>query len=99
MSMASTKMTFTLDQQTAARIDRTAERLAMSKSGVVREAIREYAERVGRLGEGERLRLLAVFDDLIQRIPKRPAAAVDREVEALRRARRRGGRRTPPTPS
>lgn len=89
------KMTFTLDGPTAERIDRTAQRLGVSKSGVVREAVREYAARAGRLSEGERLRLLEVFDEVVARIPARPALAVEREISAVRRARREGGRRTP----
>ena len=87
-------MTFTLDEQTAARIARTAQRQGMSKSRVVREAVREYAERVGRLSEGERLAMLEVFDDMVSRIPDRPLDAVEREIEDVRRARRGGGRRT-----
>jgi hypothetical protein len=94
--MATTKMTFTLDDETAGRIDRAAARLGMSKSGVVREAVREYAARIGRLSDQERQRILGVFDDVIASIPPRPAAAADREIAALRRARRAGGRRTPP---
>lgn len=93
------KMTFTLDQRTAERIARTAQRLGVSKSGVVREAVREYAARAGSLSEGERLRLLEVLDTVVARIPRRPAEAVDREVAAVRRARRQGGRRTPGTRS
>ena len=88
------KMTFTLDQGTADRINRTAERLGIPKSGVVREAITEYAARAGRLSEAERLRMLAVFDDVVARIPKGCAKAADREIAAIRRARRAGGRRT-----
>ena len=96
MGMAQTvKMTFTLDERTAERIDRTAQRLGVSKSGVVREAVREYAARAGSLSEAERLRLLDVFDTVVGRIPRRPAEVVDRELAALRRARRQGGRRTP----
>jgi hypothetical protein len=90
------KRTFTLDDETAARIDRTAARLGLSRSRVVREAVREYAARVGQLSDDERRRLLGVFDDLLARIPARPAAETDREIAALRRARRAGGRRTPP---
>ena len=86
-------MTFSLDERTAARIAQAAERLGLPKSGVVREAVREYAERVGRLGEGERLRLLALFDELVPRIPRRAAKAVNAEVAAVRAARRQGGRR------
>jgi hypothetical protein len=90
------KMTFTLDDRTAERIARTAQRLGLSKSGVVREAVREYAARVGSLSEGERLRLLEVFDTVVARIPARPASEVDREIAAVRRARREGGRRQRP---
>jgi predicted DNA-binding protein len=90
------KRTFTLDDETAARIDRTALRLGIPKSGVVREAVREYAARAGRLGDDERRRLLAVFDDVVGRIPPGTAAAADREIRAVRRARKAGGRRTPP---
>lgn len=93
--MASGKMTFTLDQDTVQRIARTAERLGMSKSGVVREAVREYAARAGRLSEGERLRLLAVLDEIMAQLPTRSAEEVDREIEEIRQARRGGGRRTP----
>jgi len=89
------KVTFTVDAQTVERIGRTAERLRIPKSGVVREAVREYAARAGRLSERERLRLLEAFDTLVPRIPRRPAQAVDREIAALRRARREGGRKTP----
>jgi Arc/MetJ-type ribon-helix-helix transcriptional regulator len=92
------KRTFTLDDETAARIDRTAARLGTSRSRVVREAVREYAAQVGQLGDEERRRLLGVFDQVIARIPARPATQVDREIAAVRRARRAGGRRTPPRP-
>ena len=86
-------MTFTLDELTASTIDRTAHRLGVSKSSVVREAVQEYAARVGRLGEKERLRMLAVFDKVVPAIHKRPADEVAREIAAIRRARRSGGRR------
>jgi hypothetical protein len=35
-----------------------------------------------------------VFDDAISRIPRRAAKATDRELLAIRSARRQGGRRT-----
>jgi len=92
----STKVTFTLDNDTVARIDRTAARLGVSKSGLVREAVREYAARIGKLSQTERRRMLEVFDAVLARIPKRPADHVDRELAALRRARRGAGRRTRP---
>jgi len=86
-------MTFTLDPATAAHLDRTAARLGMSMSRVVREAVREYAARVGRLSETERTQLLATFDEVIARIPRRSARAVERELGELRKLRRGGGRR------
>lgn len=89
-------MTFSLDEATAARLRRSAQRLARPQSAVVRAAIRDYSDRIGRLSEEERRHLLKVFDTVVPRIPPRSAAAVDRELSALRAARRRGGRRSAP---
>lgn len=86
------KMTFTLDEATVGQLRRSAARLAKPRSAVVRLAIRDYAERIGRLGEDERVQLLRAFDELVPRIPARPAAAVEREIKAVRAARRQGGR-------
>jgi predicted transcriptional regulator len=94
--MASTKVTFTLDDQTVARIEQTAARLGIPKSGVVREAVREYAARADRLTEEERLRALAILDEIMARPPTRTQEEVDREIEEIRQVRRLGGRRTPP---
>jgi len=91
--MATIKVTFTLDQETLARLRTAAERLAIPKSAVVREAIRDFAERAGRLGETERRRQLDAFDRLVPLIPRRSRAEVERELDGLRRARRAGGRR------
>ena len=91
--MAKRKVTFTLDEATLASLARSARRLDQPKSQVVRDAIREYGERIGRLSEAERLRLLRVFDEVVPRIPKRPAAEVEAERKAVRAARRGGGRR------
>jgi hypothetical protein len=91
-------MTFTLDEETASRIDRTALRLSIPKSAVVREAVAEYAARAGRLSEQERRRMLKVFDDVTKRIPLQAANTTDAELATVRRARKQGGRRTlPPT--
>lgn len=92
--MARPKVTFTLDEETVARLSQAAERMAIPKSQVVREAIRDYSERVGRLSERERLRLLNAFDELVPKIPPRPAGEVDRELKEIRTARRGGGRKT-----
>ena len=89
-----TKVTFTLDEETVARLSVTAERLARPKSQIVREAIRDYSDRTGRLSERERRRLLETFDRLVPAIPARPLKDVERELAELRRARRSGGRRS-----
>jgi predicted transcriptional regulator len=90
--MATVKMTFSLDEATARRLNQTAERLALGKSQVVREAIAEYAERAGKIGEAERRRMLRALDEHIAAIPSRPESEVDRELDELRQARRQGGR-------
>ncbi|CAN5645770.1 hypothetical protein BH24CHL9_BH24CHL9_00730 [soil metagenome] len=85
-------MTFSLDESTSARLDEMAVALRKPKSEVVREAIRDYAERVGRLTEAERRRLLGVFDELVPAIPARSPDVVDAELAELRWTRRDGGR-------
>ena len=85
-------MTFTLDESTAARLDDAASSLHKPKSAIVREAILDYADRVGRLTDAERRRLLGVFDEVVAAIPPRPASEVDDELAELQRARRAGGR-------
>lgn len=90
--MASKKVTFTLDEATLTRLAQSARRLDKPKSQVVREAIREYSERIGRLSEEERLRMLRVFDEVVPSIPARSTAEVEAELEAIRAARRGGGR-------
>lgn len=86
------KMTFSLDDATAVSLERAADRLSKPKSWVVREAIRTYGESLGKLSDEEQTRMLAVFDEVISRIPERPAKEVDEELSELRRSRREGGR-------
>jgi hypothetical protein len=97
--MATIKMTFSLDEATATRLRQTAEILGKPKSEVVREAILDYSERRGRLGEAERQRLLSAFDQLVLSIPHRPAEEVDEEITSIRKARRQGGRGTAKGPA
>jgi len=92
--MGMVKMTFTLDEATVARLRGSAERLAKPQSEIVRDAICDYAERIGRTGEAERRRLLAAFDELVPPIPVRTAREADTEIRAVRVARRSGGRRS-----
>jgi predicted transcriptional regulator len=87
------KVTFTLDDRTVARLRQTAVRANKPQSQVVREAVNDYADRVGRLSEAERIRMLAALDTIVSRKPARAPADVDRELRALRAARRSGGRR------
>jgi predicted DNA-binding protein len=92
--MASTKVTFTLDQTTIARLQDSATRLSLPKSQVVREAIQDFHERIGQLSERERLRMLRAFDEMVPLIPKRSLRTVTIELNAIRRARKAGGRKS-----
>ena len=86
-------MTFTLDDETVAALRQASERLAKPQSAIVREAIREYGARAGRLSEEERRRMLRSIDAVLTQPPTRSLAAVERELRTVRAARRRGGRR------
>jgi hypothetical protein len=93
--MAKRKVTFTLDVETIAGLRRSSERLSKSQSEVLREAVHDYSERIGKLSERARLALLERFDELVPRIPPRPLKEVEKELRAIREARRTFGRRTP----
>src|SRR5258706_263283 len=84
MGMAMNKVTFTLDEATIERLQQAAACLALPKSEVVREAILDLSERIGRLSERERLNLLRTFDELVPRIPKRGDLQVEQELKAIR---------------
>lgn len=92
--MATTKVTFTLDETTLARLSAVSQRLARPKSEVVRLAIQEFSGNAGRLNDEERRRMLAIFDRVVPAIPKEPGGGVDRELAELRRARQLPGRTT-----
>ena len=83
------KLTFTLDDDTVDRLRRTAVRLGRPQSYVVREAIKDYDARAGKLSDEERARLLGVVDDMLKAPPSRSTAEVDAELRELRAARRR----------
>lgn len=87
------KVTFTVDEATARTLKATAERLNKPQSLVVREAVAEYAARSEQLSETERRRLLRVVDDLASTPTTGARTGVAREIDAIRSARRRGGRR------
>lgn len=86
------KMTFTLDPEAVRYVDQIAERLAMSKSQVVREAISAYHRGLGKLSDEERRRALAIFDRVVSAIPERPRDEVEAELAEVRTARAEGGR-------
>ena len=92
--MGTVKVTFTLDEATVQRIETASQRLALPKSQVVREAVQDYYERLGKLSEQERKRMLRIFDEVIPRIPARSQDEVRLELKEIRLARRMGGRGT-----
>jgi predicted transcriptional regulator len=87
------KVTFTLDDETVARLRKIAQRTRKAQSFVVREAIAEYAARGERLTEDERTRALKAYDALAPAVGRRAPAEIARELRDLRAARRSGGRR------
>jgi predicted transcriptional regulator len=86
------KMTFTLDEETAKKINLMASRSRKPKSQIVRESIDLRFERGERLPEAERLRMLKVLEEMMAQPPTRTQAEVDEEIAEIRRARRSGGR-------
>jgi predicted transcriptional regulator len=87
------KMTFTLDDRTVSRLRQAAARENKPQSQVIREAVNDYADRVGRLSETERVRTLAALDAIVRKKATRSPADVDRELQSIRTARQGGGRR------
>ena len=92
--MATSKVTFTLDENTIRLIREASDLLSKPKSAIVREAVQEYRERIGKMSERERLRVLRAFDSLMPQILPRSRAEVDAEMREIRRARRHGGRQS-----
>ena len=88
------KVTFSLAPDTVAMLNDAADRLRKPKSRIVRDAIQDYHTRIDRLTEAERIRMLAVFDELSSKLPSRADEDVERELEELRASRRSGGRTT-----
>ena len=89
--MAHLKMTFSLDEATARWLAEAADRARLSKSAVVREAIREYGKRRDRLGEDERVQLLRDFDAFVAHVPKRDPGEAEAELAEIRESRRNWG--------
>jgi hypothetical protein len=85
--MATIKVTFTLDETALSRLQDASARLSLPKSEIVREAILEFHDRIGRLSEREHASMLRAFDELIPKIPPPPS-----------RSRRPGAFRTAQSP-
>ncbi|HEY7600770.1 MAG TPA: ribbon-helix-helix protein, CopG family [Candidatus Limnocylindrales bacterium] len=86
------RATFSLDEDTATALRRVAAALGTSKSDVVRRAVLEFEARRDRLTEAERRRKLLAIERLRALPPGRSAAAVKRELDEIRKARRTGWR-------
>jgi len=82
------KVTFTLDDETVARLRRLAARLRRPLSHVVRESIKDYEARADKLSEEERQRMLAVLDQIMKAPRTRSRADVDAELREIRESRR-----------
>jgi hypothetical protein len=89
-----TKVTFTIDEVTLARLQDAASRLAVSKSEVVRKAIAEFHGRVRRVNERKRASMSRSLQEYLATPATRKAGAVDRELRDIREARRTTGRRS-----
>jgi len=87
------KMTFTIDENTAETLRRISKRVQRPQSQVLREAIRHYEPHAGQLSTEERKRRVELFDQVIARIPKRPATEVDAQLREIRSSRRQGWQR------
>src|SRR4051794_25879833 len=92
-NMVMTKVTFTLDELAVSRLQDASARLARPKSEVVREAILEFHDRMGKLSERERVSMLRAFDELVPKISGGAATKVEKELSEIREGRRTGGRR------
>lgn len=84
------KVTFSLDDETVEALRTAAARLGKPQSLIVREAVAEYTSREERLSDTERGRLLEALRRIRSRPVTRSQADVDRELRAIRHARRTG---------
>jgi predicted transcriptional regulator len=84
------KVTFSLYDGTVEALRTAAARLGKPQSLIVREAVAEYTSREERLSDVERGRLLETLRRIRSRPVTRSQADVDRELRAIRRARRTG---------
>lgn len=89
------KMTFSLDDDTVARLRKVAQRQQKPQSWVVREAVADYAAKADMLAPAEQERMLQALERLRLAPVEKTSAEVDEELADLRRSRRSSGRRHP----
>lgn len=87
------KVTYTLDDETVAKIRLAATRTNKPQSAIVREAVAHYAADRDRPGPEDIRRKLRILDAIMAMPPTRTTRAVDRELLELRKSRRAGWRR------
>jgi predicted transcriptional regulator len=90
------KMTFTLDDDTVAKLKRAATRHNKPQSWVVREAVADYAAKSDMLTPEEKTRMLAALERFKQTPVTGTAADVDREIADIRASRRASSLKRPP---
>jgi hypothetical protein len=83
-----TKVTYTLDDETVERVRKLAQRQRKPQSQIVREAVAHYAGREQKLTPEEIEQQLTILRELGAKLPDRPREDVERELKALRAARR-----------
>lgn len=81
-------MTFTLDDDTVAKLKRAAARHKKPQSWIVREAVADYAAKSDMLSPEEKARMLEVLERFRQMPITGTQADVDREIAEIRRSRR-----------
>lgn len=84
------KLTFSLDDTAVQLLRKAAERTRKPLSLIVREAITQYAAHEEKLSDDDRQRLLGELRRIRHRRPTRSQVDVDKELDAVRRARRTG---------
>jgi len=90
------KMTFTLDDDTVAKLKRAAARFDKPRSWVVREAVADYAAKSDMLTPEEKARMLEALERFKRTPVTGTSADVDREIAEIRASRRASSlKRTP----
>ena len=84
-------MTFTLDDDTVAKLRRAAARFDKPQSWVVREAVADYAAKSDMLTPEEKARMLEALERFKRTPVTGTSADVEREIGEIRASRRASG--------